>query len=208
MRADWYQGIFWERYGVMSQFDQVLRFWFDRQPNEPGSGNARKVWFTKDPEFDQEIQSRFLGLYEQAAAGKLDDWQETPSGCLALVIVLDQFPRNLFRGDPRSFATDAQALSITEMAIARGFDQALPPVQRWFLYLPFMHSEELAHQQRSVELFATLRDDPDVATAYPFALRHQEVVERFGRFPHRNAILDRPSTPEELEFLKQPGSGF
>ncbi len=190
------------------QPNDVLHFWFDRQPGELSTGNTRKVWFTKNPVFDQEIRSRFLGLYEQAVIGKLNHWQETPEGCVALIIVLDQFPRNMFRGKPRAFATDEQALSVAEAAIVRGFDQQLVPVQRWFLYLPFMHSENLAHQQRSVELFASLRDDPDVSSAYPFALRHQDVVERFGRFPHRNAILDRPSTPEELEFLQQPGSRF
>jgi uncharacterized protein (DUF924 family) len=186
----------------------ILQFWFDRPPDESGEGNARKVWFKKSPDFDREVRMRFLSVYDRAIAGQLDDWKETPEGCLALVIVLDQFPRNMYRGQPQSFATDAKALAIAETALNRGFDQCLPPVQRWFLYIPFMHSENLEHQRRSVQLFSTLKDDPDVASAYPFAIRHQEVVERFGRFPHRNDILGRENTPEEAEFLKQPGSSF
>ena len=107
--------------------------------------------------------------------------------------MLDQLPRNLFRGQPRSFATDGKALEIAEAAIDRGFDQALPPIQRWFLYLPFMHSEDLEHQRRSVALFESLRSDPDLESAYRYAVKHRDVIERFGRFPHRNKILDRPS---------------
>ncbi len=186
----------------------IVNFWFNRLPGESGSGKKRKVWFAKDPGFDQEIQTRFRSIYEQAAAGELVEWQETVSGTLALILLLDQFPRHLFRGQPRAFATDIFALSIAQLAITRGFDQSVPPVQRWFVYLPFMHSEDLPQQQRSVELFTTLRHDPDVATAYPYALKHRDVIERFGRFPHRNEILGRISTPEELEFLKQPGSSF
>jgi uncharacterized protein (DUF924 family) len=192
----------------MVQSADILQFWFDRQPDELGEGNARKVWFKKSPDFDREVRTRFLSVYDRAVAGQLDDWQETPEGCLALVIVLDQFPRNMFRGQPQSFATDARAVAIAEAALVRNFDQYLLPIQRWFLYIPFMHSENLEHQRRSVQLFSTLKDDPDVASAYPFAIRHQEVVERFGRFPHRNAILGRENTPEEAEFLKQPGSSF
>lgn len=187
---------------------EILDFWFGRLPSETGSGQRRQVWFTKEAAFDQEIRTRFEAVYAKAAAGNLDTWQETPAGCLALILLLDQFPRNLFRSDPRAFATDGKALALTQLAIARGFDQSLPPVQRWFLYLPLMHSEDLDHQQRSVELFATLQHDPDVATAYPYAIKHRDVIQRFGRFPHRNAVLGRANTPAETAFLQQPGSSF
>lgn len=192
----------------MSSVDEILDFWFGTS-REDTAGKARKVWFKKNPGFDQIIQTRFMADYQKAAAGKLDHLQQSSQGCVALVLLLDQFPRNMFRGDRRAFATDPQALSVTQHAIARGLDQQLPPLQRWFLYIPFMHSENLDHQRQSVELFRHLRDeDPETASAFPSAVRHLEVIERFGRFPHRNQILDRVSTPEEIEFLKQPGSSF
>ncbi len=192
----------------MSQPEEILNFWFNRSPDEPGSGKARKVWFSKNPDFDQEIRTRFQSAYEQAADGLLDHWQQTPEGSLALILLLDQFPRNMFRDQPQAFATDGQALAVAQAAIARSFDQALPPVKRWFVYLPLMHSEELSHQNQCVELFHPLRNHPDVPDGYTYAQKHQAVIERFGRFPHRNAILGRATTPEEEEFLKQPGSSF
>jgi uncharacterized protein (DUF924 family) len=191
----------------MPQPDEILGFWFERSPTESSQWKYRKSWFSKDPSFDQEIHTRFLSVYEQAAAGKLDFWQETAAGALALVLVLDQFPRNLFRNQPQSFATDEKALAVTQGAIAREFDQVLSPVQRWFLYLPLMHSEDLADQNQCVELFDSLKDDPDVESG-TYAVRHRDVIEQFGRFPHRNRILGRTNTPEEAEFLKQPGSSF
>ena len=192
----------------MSSVNEILDFWFGTS-QEDTAGIARKVWFTKDPGFDQTIQTRFMADYQQAAAGKLYHWQQSSQGCVALVLLLDQFPRNMFRGSARAFATDTQALSVTQHAIACALNQELPPLQRWFLYIPFMHSENLDHQRQSVELFRQLRDeDSETKSAFPYAVRHLEVIERFGRFPHRNKILGRVSTPEETEFLKQPGSSF
>ena len=191
----------------MSQFQEVLDFWFG-QPEEESYGKPRKEWFIKNTAFDGEVRSRFLELYQQAASGKLDTWRETPLSCLALIIILDQFPRNMFRQTPQAFATDAQALTNAKRAVASQFDRQLLPVQRWFVYIPFEHSENLADQELSVQLFSTLKDDPDSSSTIDYALRHYEVIKRFGRFPHRNPILGRSSTPEELAFLQQPGSSF
>jgi uncharacterized protein (DUF924 family) len=192
----------------MAQIEEILRFWFGDSPSN-GQGKSRKVWFLKDPNFDQEIRTHFLADYEKAAQGQLEDWQSSPQGCLALTLLFDQFPRNLFRGQPEAFATDEKALALVRAAIAKGFDQALPPIQRWFLYIPFMHSESLADQQYSVELFRQLSaEEPEIASAYEYAIKHLQVIERFGRFPHRNSALNRATTPEEAEFLKQPGSSF
>lgn len=192
----------------MPRIEDIIRFWFDRLPHESGTGSYRKVWFAKDPAFDQEIETRFRSVYEQAAAGKLDHWQETAIGSLALILLLDQFPRNLFRGQSRAFATDDKALAIAQRLIDQGRDQDLPPIQRWFVYLPLMHSENLDHQNQCVELFETLRENPEIESAYIYALKHRDVIEQFGRFPHRNPFLGRTTTPEEAEFLKQPGSSF
>lgn len=181
---------------------EVLQFWFGE------TLERREAWFKKDPAFDAEIRSRFLSQYEQAALGELGDWMNAAESSLALVIVLDQFPRNMFRGTPRSFATDAKALQVAQCAIAQGFDQHLPPMQRFFFYLPLEHSENLDDQNESVRLYEPFRDIPELADTYDYAIRHRDVIARFGRFPHRNLILNRPSTPEELEFLKQPGSSF
>jgi uncharacterized protein (DUF924 family) len=184
---------------------EVLRFWF-------GAGDAygkpRRASFAKDDAFDAEIRARFGSLHDQAGAGRLAAWQAEPASCLALVIVLDQFSRNLYRGSARAFAADPLARAAAEQALARGDDRAMPPVERMFLYLPFEHSESLQDQQRSCELMRTLADVPETADVYPYALRHREIIERFGRFPHRNAALGRESTPEEVAFLKTPGSSF
>lgn len=181
--------------------EQVLAFWFR-------GGERRKCWFEKDPGFDAEIRERFLGLYEEAAAGRLAPWRERPRECLALVIVLDQFPRNMFRGSARAFAADGLALDAARRALERGDDRGMLPVERMFLYLPFEHSEALEDQRRSCELTRPLEAFAETRDAYDYAVRHLRIIERFGRFPHRNAALGRPSTPEEIEFLKQPGSGF
>lgn len=191
----------------MASITEILNFWFGA-PGSETAGKRRKEWFQKDSAFDQEIQSRFLSAYEQAAAGQLDAWQETPRGALALVLLFDQFPRNMFRGTPRAFATDPQALAVAQRTIAQGFDQQLPPVQRQFFYFPLEHSEKLEHQRQAVERFAAIKDDPETADSYPYAVRHCEIIERFGRFPHRNQILGRETTPEEAQFLTQPGSSF
>lgn len=190
-----------------SLIKRVLDFWFG-SPESVDYGKERSLWFTKKTAFDKEISDRFLSDYEQATRGELDHLQDSPHGCLTLVLLLDQFPRNMFRGTPKSFATDPKALSVAQSAVNRKCDRALLPVQRWFIYLPFEHSENFADQERSVELFATLADDPDSVNTIDYALRHKAVIERFGRFPHRNQILGRETTPAEAEYLKQPGSSF
>ena len=172
--------------------EEVLRFWFGQDP---------KRWFEKNATFDAEIRARFLGLYEALSSNQ--DWLSPARDCLARILVLDQFPRNMFRGTPRAFAADPLALAAAKHAVAQGYDRDLLAVEKQFVYLPFEHSESLADQQRACELMRPLGED-----LYDWAIRHQRIIERFGRFPHRNEILGRKSTPEEIEFLKQPGSGF
>ncbi|QIN82559.1 DUF924 family protein [Rubrobacter tropicus] len=186
---------------------EVLAFWFGTQ-GDPGYGEFRSEWFRKDETFDREVTDRFEDLYEQAAAGKLDHWREEAEGCLALVIALDQFPRNMFRGDARTHATDAKALDAAKDAIGRALDRELPALQRMFLYMPFMHSESVEDQRRSVELFEGLAGEPGGPDVVEYAVGHRDIVERFGRFPHRNALLGRETTPEEAEFLTRPGSSY
>ncbi len=190
-----------------TEADEVLAFWFGRE-YEPGYGEFREAWFRKDPEFDQQVQKRFGPLYERAAAGELDGWREEARSCLALVICLDQFPRNMFRGDGRTHATDDKALETARYALERALDRELPPFQRVFVYMPFMHSESVEDQRRSVELFGRLAEKPGAPDLTSYAVGHMEIVERFGRFPHRNAILGRETTPEEAEFLQGPDSSF
>lgn len=187
----------------MDTTKEVLQFWFGATP-----GERRKEWFVKDAAFDEEIRTRFLALYESAAAGSLAGWAEAAQGALALIVVADQFPRNMFRGSGLAFATDPLALKTAKRAIASGWDTSMLPVERMFVYLPFEHSESLAEQDRSVELFSPLTAFPETADAAEYSERHRAIVKRFGRFPHRNAALGRPSTPGETEFLGQPGSGF
>ena len=187
--------------------DEVLAFWFGIE-GEPGYGEFRSQWFQKDEAFDREITERFSELYEAAAAGKLDGWRREAESCLALVICLDQFPRNMFRGDARTHATDGDALDAAKYAIERGLDRELPAFQRMFLYMPFMHEESVGDQRRSVELFEGLAAEPGGPDVVEYAVGHRDIVERFGRFPHRNALLERETTPEEAEFLTQPGSSF
>ncbi|NJR50786.1 MAG: DUF924 domain-containing protein [Leptolyngbyaceae cyanobacterium CSU_1_3] len=191
----------------MSQIKTILTFWFGEMA-ENALLKPRKVWFTKHSEFDEAVRSQFQIAHEQAATGQFDGWQGSAQGCLALVLLLDQFPRNMFRGQPESFASDAKALSVAQLAIAQGFDCLLPPVQRQFLYFPLEHSENLEHQNQAVALFHQFVENPDLQETYDYAIRHREIIQRFGRFPHRNQILGRDSTPEEVEFLKQPGSSF
>jgi uncharacterized protein (DUF924 family) len=192
---------------VPSRTGEVLDFWFGRE-DEPGYGEFREAWFRKDAEFDAEVTARFADLYEEADAGDLDGWREDARSCLALVIVLDQFPRNMFRGDGRTHAADAKALQTSKYAVEHALDRELPAFQRMFLYMPFMHSENVEDQRRSVELFARLADEPGAPDVTSYAVGHREIVERFGRFPHRNEILGRRTTPEEAEFLKTEGSSF
>ncbi|MEO1590031.1 MAG: DUF924 family protein [Cyanobacteria bacterium J06632_22] len=194
----------------MNRSQSILEFWFG-DPAQPESeyGHFRKIWFKKSPTFDQQIRQHFLADYERAVAGAYDDWVTTPRSTLALVIVLDQFARNLFRGSPQSFAADSQARSVAEVAITRGDGAVLLPVERFFLYLPFEHSEDLADQHRSVQLFeALVAVAPELQHGLDYAYRHRDVIEKFGRFPHRNAVLGRISTAAEQAFLQQPGARF
>ena len=182
----------------------VLDFWFGSP-----AGEYRKKWFRKDPGFDQQIKTQFLKLYWAMVASPPDRWLRTAKSSLARIIVLDQFARNMFRGTPQSFAADPLALATAELAIERGYDAEMLPVERFFLYLPFEHSENLTHQNRCVNHFETLvQEAPELEHGLDYARRHRDVIDRFGRFPHRNKTLDRPSTQAELEFLKQPGSRF
>jgi uncharacterized protein (DUF924 family) len=183
----------------------VLLFWFG-PPAERGKPQAR--WFVKSDAFDRECRERFLPVHEEAAAGKLIRWKDNPADCLALILLLDQLPRNMFRGTPRAFATDPQALETARHAVAQGHDRLMLPVERMFVYLPFEHSESLADQDRACELTRPLTAFAETPEAYRYAVLHRDVVARFGRFPHRNSILGRASTAEEIEFLKQPGSSF
>jgi uncharacterized protein (DUF924 family) len=186
----------------------VLAFWFGR-PGETGYGQPRAEWFRKDAAFDAEIRNRFLPAAEAALAGQLADWANDRQGLLALLILLDQFPRNLFRGEAKAFAGDAPALALANAALDKGWDKDLNAVEKLFIYLPFEHSESLADQDRSMALFTALAaEHPGNDGFLDYARRHQEIIARFGRFPHRNAALGRPSTPEETSFLAQPGSGF
>lgn len=186
----------------------ILAFWFGR-PGEADYGQPRAAWFRKDTAFDAEIRQQFLATVEAALAGQLADWAKTPQGLLALLIALDQFPRNLFRGEAKAFAGDIQARQLAERALDQGWEQGLNAVEKLFLYLPFEHSEALADQQRSLALFTALAAEHTGCAGYlDYAQRHYEVIARFGRFPHRNAALGRPSTPEETIYLAQPGSGF
>lgn len=186
----------------------ILAFWFGR-PGEPGHGRPRSEWFGKDEAFDAAIRHRFLASVEAALAGRLADWADEPHGLLALLILLDQFPRNIFRGAAKAFAGDAQALQLARTALDNGWDSKLSAVERLFVYLPFEHSESLPEQQRSLALFAALAaEHPGNEGFLDYAERHHRIIARFGRFPHRNAPLGRASTPEETDFLAQPGSGF
>src|SRR5688500_9646840 len=187
----------------MASHLEVLEFWFGAP-----RGARRRQWFEKDPAFDAEIGARFLGLYEWLAQGGGTDWRENGEGCLARILVLDQFPRNMFRGTPRAFATDALALRAARHALEQGYDRALAPAARLFACPPFELSEALEDQERACELCRPLAAFAETEDAYRYALAHRDVIARFGRFPHRNAILGRESTPEEAEFLKQPGSSF
>ncbi|MBD1916952.1 MULTISPECIES: DUF924 family protein [Cyanophyceae] len=194
----------------MGRWQEILRFWFG-DPEESSSeyGQQRRVWFKKDPVFDGTIRRQFLTDYEQASTGALATWRQKPRSCLALVILLDQFPRNLFRGEARSFATDRVAQDTAYYALAQGYDQQVLPVERIFFYLPLEHSENLADQERSVVLVRSLyATHPEFESTLDYALRHREVIQRFGRFPHRNQILGRETTPDEAEFLRQRGSRF
>lgn len=187
---------------------EVLDFWF-AAPGTPEHNRTRAVWFKKDDTFDAGIGRRFGALIDEALVGSLDGWRTTMEGAVAYIIVLDQFTRNVHRGTPKSFAGDAQALAAARKLVASGADRALPGVHRQFVYLPFEHAEDMASQEESLRLFRGLaNDDPALADLVTWAERHHAVVARFGRFPHRNGLLGRTSTPEEQAFLREPGSSF
>ena len=176
--------------------EDVLAFWFSKE--------TTAKWFNGGTAFDALCRERFAHAIEAAKAGDLDHWAATPEGTLALVILLDQMTRNIYRGTPDAFSGDAAALAIAKAAVAKGFDGEIPSERRNFLYLPFQHSERLEDQERGMELFAT----NDVDDGLHWMRKHRDIIARFGRFPHRNAVLGRASTPEEVEFLQQPGSSF
>lgn len=177
---------------TLATYDEIVSFWEEAGPDR---------WFAKDEAFDAEIRARFVDTYRAAAAGELDEWEALPRGALALLILLDQFPRNMFRGTREAYRTDATALLLAERAIETGHDRAFDPPLRRFFYLPFTHAEDLAAQERGVALNEAAGDE-DGAT---WARHHRDIVARFGRFPHRNAILGRPTTAEEEAFLKENG---
>ena len=169
----------------------IVSFWIDAGPHR---------WFAADPDFDALTRARFLDAHEDAARGDLPGWDASPEGALALILLTDQFPRNMFRATPRAFATDALAVRAAEKAIARAFDRAYQPPLRRFFYLPFMHSERLADQERSVALYRALDGD-----GLRYAEIHRDAIARFGRFPHRNPVLGRAMTAEERKYLDEGG---
>ncbi len=178
------------------QSHEILDFWFTQL--------SASQWYRSDAAIDQEIVRRFKPAYDRLSRAVPVAWSNTGPGCLAAVIALDQFPRNMFRGQPLAFATDSIALALSTQAIDRKFDAELDPAGKQFLYMPYQHAEDRSVQARSLELFASLGN----SQILDFARRHHDIIARFGRFPHRNAILGRSSTPEELEFLSKPGSSF
>jgi uncharacterized protein (DUF924 family) len=190
---------------VHPEAQTVLAFWFGEGDER---GKSRVQWFRKEPAFDEEIRARFLPLYRQAAGGACDHWKDSTPDCLALIVVLDQFPRNLFRDSADAFATDAAARAATRQMLARGDDAPLLPVERVFVYLPLEHSESLADQEECLRLMKALSVFEETRDLHVWAEKHRVIIERFGRFPHRNAALGRESTAEEIAFLQQPGSRF
>jgi uncharacterized protein (DUF924 family) len=183
----------------------VLDLWFGA-PGDSLREERREIWFRSTPEHDDRLRELFFADYERAAADALADWEGAPDSALALVLLLDQIPRNIFRATPRVYVTDALARAVADRAMAKGFDMLVPPAWRMFFYMPLHHSENLADQQRATALVANLpvRRDPEHGENRRYGMPYVDVIERFGRFPHRNAILGRVSTPEELAFLEEP----
>lgn len=195
---------------MTAQPAEILDFWFGTSDSTE-YGKLRTEWFQKSDEFDETIRGRFEATVQAALGGDLDDWQSRSAPAehaLAYIVLLDQFTRNIYRGSVQMVSGDERALAAAQQLVADGRDRALLPVQRVFVYLPYEHSESLAVQEQSLVLFASLKDDEQAGGFVEYAQRHYDIVARFGRFPHRNEWLGRVSTPEEIEFLKQPGSGF
>lgn len=176
--------------------EDILKFWFEELES--------KSWWVKDSKLDDSIKSRFGTVHSSATLGELYSWRQTPQGALAEIIVIDQFSRNIYRGTAKSFAHDSQALTLAQIAIEKGFNSQLSQVEQQFLYLPFMHSESKLIHEEAVKLYSQLEQ----GYGYDFELKHKAIIDRFGRYPHRNSILGRQSTQEEIDFLKQPGSSF
>ncbi len=185
----------------------ILAFWYGPHDAAP-ERTERDVWFRKDAKFDAEIRTRFGEAIDVALAGGYGEWCATAEGALARALLLDQFTRNVHRDTPAAFAGDARALATAQDAVNRGLDRALDPYGRWFLYMPFVHAEVREAQKRSLALFGALAEETGLSRPLEWAHKHADIIARFGRYPHRNAILGRTSTPEELAFLAGPGSRF
>ncbi len=181
---------------MIRHYSEILKFWFeDLEPQD---------WYKKNLELDEKITRQFLPLYRAASAGELFQWRVKPLGSLAEIIVLDQFSRNMFRGQPQAFAADSLALALSQEAVSKKQDSGLEARYKQFLYMPYMHSESLIIHEEAMKLF----DQPGLEAILEFEIKHKKIIEEFGRYPHRNEILGRVSTQEELEFLKTPGSSF
>jgi len=199
------------------QIDRILGFWFGNlKEDELPSEEYRKRWWIKDHENDKRIKDDFGYDLDLAIRGELDDWKTTPEGALALILLFDQFTRNIYRNTEEAFSQDKNAIEICINGIKKGFSGELHPVQRIFYYMPLMHSEDMSMQEKSIECFSNLAKEfatsesiaKMVSGSFEYAMKHYEIVKRFGRYPHRNAILGRESTPEEIEFLSEPGPSF
>jgi len=199
----------------MKSIESIIDYWFGEHPDDDAVIREKSdLWWKKNPEVDKEIRRRFETLLESELKGELASWANSPRGRLARMLLLDQFPRNMYRGSARAFACDERARQLARETLDQSVDRKLRPVERVFLYLPFEHSENAPDQATGVRLFATLLEEipetlkPPFRNFLEFAQKHKAIIDRFGRFPHRNALLGRDSTPEELEFLKGPGSSF
>lgn len=178
------------------KFEDIIKFWFEEL--------TPKNWFSKDTTVDEKIREKFSQIYRKAAQGELFDWRTTAHGRLAEIIILDQFPRNMFRGSALAFSTDSQALILAQEAVLGGWDHKLTTSEKAFLYMPYMHSESILIHEEAMRLFS----QPGLEFNLEFEIQHKNIIERFGRYPHRNELLGRTSSPEEVEFLKQDGSSF
>lgn len=195
--------------------EAILEFWFGPNPEDAAVAKEKSaLWWSKNPQIDSEIRRRFESSVIRAAADELSDWRSNSRGRLALILLTDQFPRNIYRDSSKAFAQDSKALAWSLDGIAEGLDTKLRPIERVFFYLPLEHSESLQYQEQSVKYFGELfsmvspEQRPIFEEYLNFAVRHRDIIARFGRFPHRNKILGRESTPEEVAFLNEPGSSF